>query len=90
MVQFSVAILALTPPVAGLTVILLVVGFPPRIRSTLGFGLTALLAAGTLAMLGAGSAVLDGQQPFWPYLVFPAVPAIAVARMMQIQLRLPD
>jgi hypothetical protein len=86
-VHIAVGILLVIPPVTGITLILLDHAHPPRLRSTLALGTTVLLAALGLAILGSASAVLDGRQPFIPYLVMTGVPALTVARMMQLEFR---
>lgn len=82
----AVAILALTPPLTGVAIILFGLQYPPRIRSTLALGYTFLLAAFALTLLGTGSALIDGQQPFVPYWLITGLPAGVVARMMQREL----
>jgi hypothetical protein len=82
----AVVILALTPPLTGVAIFLLT-GFPPRLRSTLALGTTFLLAAFAFAMLGVASAALDGRQPFVPYMVVTGIPALTVARMMQLEIQ---
>jgi hypothetical protein len=84
-IHFAVVILAITPPLTGIA-ILVWDSSPPRIRSTIAFGSTFLLAAMVLALLGMGSAVIDGRQPFIPYLLITGLPALTVARAMQIEL----
>ncbi len=43
-----------------------------------------ITTAGGLGMIGAALAVSHGMQPFWPYLVITGLPALAVARIMQL------
>ncbi len=42
------------------------------------------------AVVGAIGALSRGEQPIWPYLVITGLPAIAVARIMQMYDLLPD
>jgi len=79
-------LLALVPPLTGIVILLHGHAYPPRMRTTLATGSTVLLMACGLAMLGAGSAVLDGRQPFFPYLFITGLPIIAVARAMHLEL----
>ncbi len=37
-----------------------------------------------LGIIGAALALSRGMQPFWPYLVITGLPALAVARIMQL------
>jgi hypothetical protein len=85
-IHFAIAMLLLIPPLTGIAIILLDRAYSPRLRSTLALGTTVLLAALSLAILGLASAVLDGRQPFIPYLVITGVPALTVARMMHLEL----
>ncbi|MFP4323638.1 MAG: hypothetical protein ACLFTK_14390 [Anaerolineales bacterium] len=82
----AASLLAIMPPLSGAAIIIFWRSAPPRARSTLGLGVPVLLSAALLAMLGAGSALLDGRQPFIPYLVVTSIPAFAVWRAMQIEL----
>lgn len=89
LIELAVLILATTPPLSGIIILVHGHAYPPRIRTTLAMGATVLLMACTLAMLGVGSAILDGRQPFFPYLAVTGLPVIAVARAMHILLQ-PD
>jgi hypothetical protein len=44
------------------------------------------MLATVLASLGSASAILDGRQPFFPYLLLTGLPALTVARMMHLEL----
>lgn len=85
-VMIAAALLVLTPPLTGVAILLFDVAHPPYQRSTLALGMTVLLAAFALGTLGAASALLDGRQPFFPYLVVTGLPALIVIRMMQLEL----
>ena len=86
-VFYATFILALTPPMTGTAIFLFAVELAPRIRSTLALGTVVLLGALALAALGTASALIDGRQPFFPYLVITGLPALTVARMMQLELQ---
>jgi hypothetical protein len=83
---YCAAILLLLPPMTGLGVFYLGRAFPPRLCSTLALGFVVLLACAVLAVLGMSHAVLEGRQPLWPYVLITGLPALAVARLMQLQL----
>jgi len=85
-VFFAAFVLTLTPPMTGVAIIVLDVAHPPYTRSTLALGTVILLIATALAALGSASAILDGRQPFFPYLVLTGLPAATVARMMHLEL----
>lgn len=86
-VFIAISILALTPPMTGAAIILFDVAHPPRIRSTLGLGMTVILSAFAFGMLGVSAALIEGRQPFFPYAVVTGLPALTVARMMQIEVK---
>jgi hypothetical protein len=79
-------VLTLTPPMTGVAIMVFDVAHPPYVRSTLALGTVVLLIATALAGLGSASAILDGRQPFFPYLVLTGLPAATVARMMHMEL----
>lgn len=79
-------LLVLLPPVTAVTIIT-VVKLPPRLRSTLALGTMFLLAAMAFTMLGMGSALIDGRQPFWPYVFVTGLPASVILKMMHMELQ---
>lgn len=85
-IRLAVLLLVLTPPVTAV-LILLFVSFPPRLRCTLALGTMFLLTAFTFMALGMGSALIDGRQPFWPYLAVTGVPTATILRMIQMELK---
>jgi hypothetical protein len=85
-IYFAVFVLTLTPPMTGVAIIIFGVEYPPYTRSTLALGTVVLMLATVLASLGSASAILDGRQPFFPYLLLTGLPALTVARMMHLEL----
>lgn len=79
-------LLVLTPPVTAVT-ILMRVKLPPRLRSTLALGTMFLLTAFSMMILGVGSALMDGRQPFYPYLVVTGLPAGVILKMMVMEFK---
>lgn len=58
---------------------------PPSHRATLKtLGSMFLATAAGLALVGMAGALARGEQPFWPYLVMTGLPALAVAKIMQL------
>ncbi len=80
-----VACLGLLPPVTGAAIIIFARRYPPRLRSTLGLGVTVLLSAALFGLAGAVAALLEGRQPIFPYLVVTSLPAVTVWRAMQVE-----
>jgi hypothetical protein len=86
-IHIAIALIALIPPLTGIAIILMGRKYPPRLRSTLALGSCFLLNAIALTILGSAAAILDGQQPFIPYWLMTGLPALAVLRMMQLELK---
>lgn len=82
----AVILLILTPPMTAVAILMLV-NLPPRLRSTLALGTMFLLTAFSLMILGVGSALMDGRQPFYPYLVVTGLPAGIILKMMVMELK---
>ncbi|NJL95771.1 MAG: hypothetical protein HC915_19585 [Anaerolineae bacterium] len=82
-VQIVFALFALTPPLAGLALFTFL-RYPPRLRSTLALGCTALLSALGWLLMGVGVGLIT-QGPVVPHLLLGGLPLIAILRGMQLE-----
>jgi|GEM_PF-3912209 len=80
----AIAILALTPPTTAAAIIVFD-NRPPRLRCTAALGICVLLFSFAFSCLGVASALLDGRQPFFPYLVITGLPTAVVIKLMIVQ-----
>ncbi len=80
-----VMLLVLIPPMTAV-IIITFVQLPPRLRSTLALGTMFLLASLVMTILGMGSALIEGRQPFWPYLLMTGLPTGVILKMMHMEL----
>ncbi len=83
-VLLAILVLPLCMAIVALAVLLTRIRRDYYARTVRILGRMFIATAGGLGMIGAAIALSHGMQPFWPYLVITCLPALAVARIMQL------